>query len=192
MSHDALPSADPLDIAGYGAVARALHWLVALLAVAVVMLGWAMLQAPRETISREVLMLLHRSLGLLILALMLFRALWRLRHPPPPLPPEFPRVEALAAYADHALLYLLFIVMPLSGYLNSAFAGHSVSVFGLAIIPPLMSESPRLSQAAIAVHLAGQFLVYALVGLHVGAAMMHRFVRRNTILARMLPSRRAG
>ena len=123
---------------------------------------------------------------------MLFRIFWRLSHPAPPLPANFPRIEALAAYADHAFLYLLFLVMPLSGYLNAAFAGHSVSLFGLVTIPPLVPENDRLSQAAIAVHLAGQFFVYALVGVHVGAALIHRFVRRNTILDRMLPVRRTG
>jgi cytochrome b561 len=59
-------------------------------------------------------------------------------------------------------------------------------------IPPLLPEDDRLSQVANAVHLAGQFLVYALVGLHVAAALMHRIVRRNGILDRMLPLRRPG
>jgi len=89
-------------------------------------------------------------------------------------------------------LYVLFLVMPLSGYLNAATAGHEVSFFGLVAIPPLVPEDPRLSQAAIAVHLLGQFLVYGLVGIHVAAALTHRIVRRNTILDRMLPVRPPG
>jgi cytochrome b561 len=180
------------EIAGYDPVARAVHWLVAGLAVVVVALGLAIPGAPRETGSRDLLMLLHRSVGLLILALMVFRALWRLTHPPPPLPAGFPRIEALAAHADHALLYLLFLVMPLSGYLNAAAAVHSVSFFGLVPIPPLVPENARLSQAATAAHLTGQFLIYALVGVHVAAALMHAVVRRNGILERMLPLRRTA
>jgi cytochrome b561 len=78
-----------------------------------------------------------------------------------------------------------------SGYVNAAASGHSVSVFGLFAVPSLLPEDPRLSQAAIAIHLTGQFLIYALVGLHVGAALMHRFVRRNRILDRMLPLRQS-
>jgi cytochrome b561 len=183
---------DPVEIARYDPVARAVHWLVAMLAVIVVSLGWAMPGAPRETESRDLFLLLHRSVGLSILVLMLFRVLWRLGHPPPPLPAGFPRIEALAAHADHALLYVLFLVMPLTGYLNAAFANHSVSFFGLVAIPPPVPANPRLSQIAIAVHLVGQYLVYVLVGVHVGAALMHRFVRRNGILERMLPRRRPG
>ena len=86
--------------------------------------------------------MLHRSVGLLILALMVFRIFWRLTHPPPPLPAGFPRLEAAAAHADHALLYVVFLVMPLTGLLNAAAAGHPVSFFGLFAIPPLLPEDP--------------------------------------------------
>ncbi len=86
----------------------------------------------------------------------------------------------------------LLLVMPLSGCLNAAAAGHPVSFFGLVAIPPLLPENDRLSEAAIAVHLAGQFLVYALVAIHVAAALMHWIVRRNGIFERMLPLRRPG
>src|SRR4051794_33666043 len=78
-------SADPIEIEAYGPVARAVHWAVAALAVAVVTLGWAMTGASRGGDSRAVLLSLHRSVGVLILALMVFRVLWRLTHPPPPL-----------------------------------------------------------------------------------------------------------
>src|SRR3954470_14567062 len=90
--------ADPVEIECYGPVARAVHWAVAVLAFAVVGLGWALLTAPRGGDSRELLLLLHRSVGLLILILMAFRTVWRLTHPPPPFPPGFPRIEAAAAH----------------------------------------------------------------------------------------------
>jgi cytochrome b561 len=185
-------AADPIDIECYGPMAQAVHWAVAVLAFVVVGLGWAMLTTPRGGDSRELLLLLHRSVGLLILALMVFRTVWRLTHPPPPFPPGFPRIEAAAAHADHALLYVLLLVMPLTGLLNAAAAGHPVNFFGLFAIPPFLPQDVRLSQLAVAIHLGGQFAVYALVAIHVAAALMHRFIRRNRILDRMLPLRRPG
>jgi cytochrome b561 len=182
--------AAPVETECYGPVARAVHWLVAGLAVIVVALGLAIPGAPRETASRELLLLLHRSVGLTILALMLFRIVWRAGHPPPPLPRSFPRLDAITAHADHALMYLLFLVMPLSGYVNAAAAGHPVSYFGIVAIPPLLPENARLSQAADALHLAAQFLVYVSVGVHIGGALLHRILARHRILERMLPLRR--
>lgn len=175
---------------GYDPVARGLHWLIAGLAVIVVALGLAIPGAPRETDSRDLLLVLHRSVGLLILVGMLLRALWRLGHAPPPLPPTLARIEGLAAHANHLLLYLAFLALPLSGYVSAAAAGHAVSFFGIIAIPPLVHENERLSQAANAVHLAGQFVVYALVAAHVAAALLHGVARRDGVLERMLPRRR--
>jgi cytochrome b561 len=143
---------------GYGRVARGLHWLVAGLAVIVVSFGWAIGGAPRGSSSRDLLLLLHRSIGLTILAMMLLRLLWRAGHPPPPLPEHVASLERGLAHLTHILLYLVFIAMPLAGWVNSAAAGHSVSLFGLVAIPPLLPEDERLAQWAIALHLAGQYL----------------------------------
>jgi cytochrome b561 len=187
-----IPRHEPVPAATYDPVARGLHWLIAGLAVIVVALGWGIPGAARETGSREVLLLLHRSIGLLIIAVMLARALWRLGHPPPPLPSSLALIERLAAHANHLLLYVFFVVQPVSGYVNAAAAGHSVNLFGIVAIPPLLPEDGRLSQIANAVHLVGQFVVYALVAVHVVAALMHALIRRDGIFERMLPLRRVS
>lgn len=182
--------AGPVEIASCGPVARPVHWAAAALAFLVVALGWAMLAAPRGGDSCELLLFAHRSVGVLILALMVFRTVPRLTHSPPPFPSGFPRIEAAAAHVGHALLYVVFLVMPLSGLLNAASAGHPVSFFSLLASPPLLPQDPPLSQIAVAIHLAGQFAVYALVAIHVAAALTHRVVRRNRIIDCMPPLRR--
>jgi cytochrome b561 len=126
-------------VEAYDRVARAVHWLVAALAVIVTALGWAIAGAPRNTATRDLLLLLHRSVGLTILAAMLFRVGWRWRRPPPPT--SIARFERAVAGGTHFSLYLIFVVMPLAGYVNAAAAGHAVSLFGVVSIPPLLPKT---------------------------------------------------
>ena len=174
-------------VRGYDRTARVLHWLVAALVALVVVLGWAMLAQPRNTPSREALLSWHRSIGLLILAAMLFRLLWRWRHRPPPLPRSVPPLTAALARATHVALYVILIAIPLAGYINAAAAGHPVSLFGWVSLPPLPAENLRLSQVAIAAHLAGQYLFYFFVLLHTVGAIYHAIVRHDGVFERMLP-----
>lgn len=181
----------PRDAGHYGRVAILLHWLVALLAAAVIALGWVVAGTARGSEGRELLLLIHRSLGLSIAAAMVLRLLWRRRHPPPPLPGGSGGFEIALARLTHAALYLFFIAMPLVGYVNAAAEGHAVSLFGLAVIPPLLPENERPSQIANAIHLAGQYPLYLVVLLHVASALYHA-LRRDGVVGRMLPARRGG
>lgn len=184
MSTAARPNGGRID-----RVALATHWLLAALAVNVVSFGWASEAAARNTPARESLLLLHRSLGLVILALVLFRILWRIRHRPPALPSTVGRMQRALAHLTQSGIDAVFIAMPLAGYVNAAAAGHAVSLLGLASIPPLLPLNERLAQFAIAVHLVGQYLVYLLVGLHVAGALHHGIFKRDGVLERMLPQR---
>lgn len=173
----------------YDLTTRRLHWVNAVLALVTILLALCLLDAPRHGEARGWLLTLHGSCGITILALMLFWAGWRLRHRAPPLRPALRRAEALLARATQIAIFLLFIAMPVTGYLSLAAAGKPMSLFGLITIPPLIVESGRLAQAAYALHLLGEFLIYGLVALHIGAALMHGFYRRDGILERMLPRR---
>lgn len=181
-----MTSRDP-GIAVYDRGARRLHWLNAILALGTIMLAWCLVGAPRHSDARRWLIVLHGSCGIAVLAVMLFWAGWRLRHRSPALRPVLRRIEVVLARATQAAIFLLFMAMPVSGYLGLAAAGRTVSVFGIIAIPPLLAEDDRLAQIALAAHLCGQFVVYGLVALHVAAAMMHGFWRRDGILERMLP-----
>ena len=96
--------------------------------------------------------------------------------------PVIPRLEIALARLTHFVRYLFLILMPLAGYLNVAAGGHAVNFFGVVSIPPLLAENDRLSQVEIAIHLVAQYPLY----------LFHGAVRRDGIVERMLPIRRAG
>ena len=179
----------PRGAASYDHVAQTVHWLIAALALTVIWLGWGIAWAPRNTPRRDLFVLIHESVGLTILAAMVFRAWWRWRHPPPSLPPALSRLETGLAGLTHFALYLLLILMPIAGYSSAAAAGHAVSYFGVFSIPPLLPGNDRLSQVAIAIHLLGQYPLYLFAVLHVAGALFHGFVQRDGVLERMLPLR---
>ena len=171
----------------YDPVARRLHWGNAILALITIMLAWAISGAPRHSDARSWLITLHGSCGIVILAVMMVWAGWRLRHESPSLRPALTWAEVVLARGTQMAIFVLFVAMPVSGYVSLAAAGKVVSLFGIIPLPLLAPQSGRLSQAAIAFHLLGEFLIYALVGLHISAALLHGFVRRDDILQRMLP-----
>src|SRR6185437_15256041 len=125
---------------------------------------------------------LHKSIGLCILALMLFRLGWRLAHPAPPLPATA-RWRACAAKANHAALYATLFVMPLAGYLGSVFSGYPVKWFGITL-PAWGMKMPAVKDLMSDIHLAASFVLLTLVVVHVAAALLHAF-RRDGIFARM-------
>ena len=172
----------------YTLTAQALHWVTAALMFVVLPIAWVMVNMPKSVQFRGLLFTLHKSVGLTIVVLVAVRIAWRAKHPAPPLEAGLARWEKAAAKGSHWMLYVVLVGMPISGYLLDAAGGYSISYFGLFTIP-LLPQSPALSSAATWVHVAiGQWLVYALIFLHVAASIWHISVRRDGMLDRMLPT----
>ena len=168
----------------YTRFAVALHWIVAAIVFAQFALGWLMQEIAKQPPGpRAYAFNVHKSIGLTILALMLVRIAWRLSHPAPALP-AMPRWQARAALANHFLLYALLVVMPLAGYLGSAFSGYPVRFFGI-VLPAWAPKSEAMKQAMSEVHLVGAWLLAAAVLLHLAAVVKHAMVDRDGLLARM-------
>lgn len=171
--------------ARYTAAQIALHWSSAILVLAIIALPYGgdlfagLLGGPGEVFT------LHKSLGLLVMALTVLRLAVRARHGAPQVLPAEARLNLLAAKTGHALLYLLLVLMPLSGLL---FGKRPLNLFWLVEIPPLpLSEAVR--GLAKDFHVTAQFLLFALILGHAGAAIWHHHVRRDGVLRAMLPAR---
>lgn len=168
----------------YSRTAIALHWLVAVAVIVQFAWGWWMQGIPKQPVGPRVdAFNLHKSIGLTILTLMCVRALWRWRHPAPPLP-SMPAWQAKLAHANHVLLYAALFVMPVAGYLGSVFSGFPVKYFGMTL-PAWGWKDNAIKDFMSAVHFTASWVLAAAVVLHVAAALKHWFVDRDALVARM-------
>ncbi|MBX3591697.1 MAG: cytochrome b [Burkholderiaceae bacterium] len=175
--------------ARWNALARWLHWSIALLVFVQIPLGW--LASTWELSPAKLgLFAWHKSLGILVLALMVLRIVWRTTHRPPPWPLAMGRGERRAARLTHASLYLLLVLLPLTGWIVNDAAGVPFSIFRLVPLPSFVGPDEAVADAVARVHHGLSLALVALLVLHVGAALRHQFVLRDGVLERMLPSGR--
>jgi cytochrome b561 len=170
---------------GYGAVAKAFHWLMLALLIVQYALGWIM-PGVKQGMTPDSLMNLHMSIGALILAAILVRFLWRLSHPVPP-EPALPRWQHLGSTALHLSLYGLVIITTLTGWVYASMRGWSILVFGTIPLPALVAEGSRYGRAIGELHQVMIWILLVAIGLHVAAALVHAFIYRDRVMQRMLP-----
>lgn len=168
-----------------------LHWLVGLGLIGTFALGFYMEGLPLSP-NKLKLYSWHKWAGISLLALAVVRLAWRMSHPAPAFPPTMDRKARLAAHAGHWLLYGLMLAIPLSGWLMSSAQGFSVVWFGVLPLPDLVGKSPALGAVLKDLHVILNYtLLVAVVG-HVGAALHHHFIKRDTVMTRMLPYQKPG
>jgi len=170
-------------LARYSRTAIILHWTTAALVIAMIVLGQFMTEVPRGTPLRGTLFNLHKSIGLIVLALILVRLGWRLTHRPPPFPADIAPWTRKLAGATHAAFYVLLIAQPVIGYVASAFGEYGVAFFGA----PLSSWGyrPALREPLIAAHHWVADLLVALICLHLLGVAWHRMGAHKRLWRRM-------
>lgn len=172
--------------ARYTSTAITLHWLIAFLILAIFPLGVYMHELPLSP-SKLQLYSYHKWLGVTILLLAAARLAWLVGHPPPPLPATMPLWQQRAAHVLHGMLYLLLFAIPLSGWLMSSAKGFQTVYLGILPLPDLVGKDKALAELFTEAHKILNFALLALLVTHVGAALKHRFIDRDGVLARMLP-----
>lgn len=164
---------------------RALHWLMAICILAMLFVGVGMV----STVAPKYLGLitLHKTLGITLLVLVVIRLGVRLRYGAPALPSDLPIPMKLAAQLSHYLLYGLMIVMPLLGWGMLSAADYPVVLWGGVRLPPILPQSDRLHSLLWDAHHYLGLAFYALILLHLAAALYHALVRRDGVFAAMSP-----
>lgn len=162
---------------------RVLHWLMAILILSMFFIGVGMV----STITRSYLTLvsIHKPLGIAILVLALIRLGLRLKDGAPALPADLPEPMKLAAVASHYLLYASFIAMPLIGWGMLSAASYPVVLWGGFHLPPILPASDWLHTVLWDAHFYLAYAFFALVLLHIAAALFHALVRRDGVFQTM-------
>lgn len=178
---------------GWGWLARLLHWSIAAIILFMLGLGVYMTQIVTDVFEQFPLFQTHKSWGFVVFVLALIRVVWRLFNPAPTLPADMSPLERLGAHLSHWTLYILMFALPLSGWLMSSASplqdlyGIKNMVFGLFEMPdPYKPGDGDLEEWFKGVHYWCAWALALTLAAHVGAALKHHFVNRDTVLRRML------
>lgn len=181
------PQAMPTVGWHYDRMALALHWLSALLLVAMTALGWTMM-AIEHTPGATPYFIVHKSVGLMVLALVVFRLLWRRSHPVPQLPSNMPAWQLRASQLVQVGLYLCMLALPLAGVAGALHSKGGLVFFGYTL-PRLVAPNHDVAESYYDIHGALVWLLVILVCVHVAGALKHRLVDKDGVFERMVPGR---
>ncbi|WP_367850186.1 cytochrome b [Rhodoferax sp. WC2427] len=185
-----LPTPASARPARYTAVAKLLHWVLALALIGIFGVGLYMADLPFSP-QRLKLYNWHKWAGITILSLSALRLLWRMTHRPPSLPAamaqSMPRWQHWAHEGTHYAMYALFFAVPLIGWAYSSAAGFPIVVFGVLPLPDLLAANKELAETIKPLHSLAAWALCALAALHIAAALKHQFIDRDGLIGRMLP-----
>jgi cytochrome b561 len=169
----------------YGATAKVLHWVVVTLLVTQYLIGWLMPDI-RRGMTPGGPMTMHISIGLVILALIVLRFLWRLTHPVAP-ESTLPAWQRVSSEGVHWLLYALVLTTTLTGWFFASMRGWTISFFFAVPLPMLTAGDSALGRAIGRWHETAEWTLLIVVGIHVAAALVHLLIHRDRVMQRMLP-----
>jgi cytochrome b561 len=175
------------DREGYSAGQVAIHWTMALIIVLMVPVGILMADVLSDGAVKNTFYELHKSFGIIVFSLALLRILLRLTRGAPPLVAGLPAWQRAAAYASHYAMYVLVVIVPLTGWSATSACCAPVNVFWTLPVTLPVSGGMERAEGIFAVHRALALTLAGIVLIHASAALHHHFIRRDATLRRMLP-----
>lgn len=194
-----------MDNNRYTKTAVVLHWLIAIAIFGMFALGWYMSELPKEgpkqmgfdlfdlgiytwqlaeeASPRTFYFNLHKSIGVTILALVIFRLIWRITHKPPAMLSSYSVLERKVASGAHHLLYLLMIVLPISGLLMTLYSKYGLKWFGIDFLPGL--DNPSLRDIFKESHEIIGVIILLVIIAHIFGALKHKLIDKDETMQRM-------
>jgi len=170
------------SLSEYGVLAKFFHWTLFILIVIMLIVGFVMSDITNKFLKYEIVNL-HKLLGLIILVLMTLRLAWAMSNPKPLLTTFW---EKTVAKIVHQSLYILLILMPLTGWIMSTAHGKPPTWLGWKIKLPLQTNQ-NVAQLFATYHNKLAIMIILLLSLHILAALYHHIIKKDHILRRMLP-----
>ena len=170
---------------GYGLIAKLFHWVLALYLLGLFGFG-KYIASMKVGIANLHYFNFHKVFGLIALTLILLRLAWRYYSPPPPVLTEGAKPwELRLAHLTHAMLYVLMLAMPLTGWIASSASGIRISMFGVFYVPLIAPPNETTEEVFFALHHWLSLLLAGFVALHIAGALKRHFVLRDRTLRRM-------
>jgi cytochrome b561 len=173
--------------AQFTVVSRILHWLTAILVFSGLFIGFVMVNSVGDY---DTLLMIHKSIGAVVLVIMVIRVINRITHRPPALPSTVGRVERLMVFGSEMAMYGLLLAQPLVGWAMISAAGRPVVIFGSVHLPGIAPVNLAVFSALRETHSVLAYLLVAVIAAHVSAVLLHTITLGDGMLRRMTVGRR--
>lgn len=183
MSNHELTSVDTTARWRYGVPAVFLHWLMAVLIVGLVAVGWYMMSIEDEPGSNWYFSV-HKSFGIVVFGLVLMRIIWRARHQPSPLPRRMPKWQVSLSHMTELALYLCMLLMPILGFLGASYSKSGVALFG-SHLPAWTAPNHDTAELFFGLHSTLAWMLVALISFHALGGLKHLLVDKDGVFQRM-------
>ncbi|MGI9353679.1 MAG: cytochrome b [Rhizobiaceae bacterium] len=169
----------------FSITSRLLHWLIALHMLALIALGWWMVDLTYYSSWYNLAPALHKMFGVLVFALGLLLLIYRRFRAAPRALENHTALEKTASKIAHWTLLVAVITIPISGYIFTTATGDGVDLFSIATLPAMFTVSDTVRDLAIDFHIYASYGLLAVIAAHAGGALKHHFIDRDRTLRRM-------
>ncbi len=173
-----------MEIQRYNSTAIIIHWLMAIMIIAMIGLGFYMTGLEKGSDERSWFFALHKSIGLTLALLAIIRLVWKIRSISPALPDYVAPLQRKMATATHHLLYLMLFLQPVTGYISSSFSGYKTKFWGIPL-PHWGWKSPELNELFTEIHEISAFCLITLLLLHIAGVIYHLHKKQTDLIKRM-------
>jgi cytochrome b561 len=170
------------ELKQFTVLSRVLHWLTAVLVFSALFVGFVMVNSVG---SYAQLIVVHKTLGALVLLVMVVRVINRARHHPPAWPPTIGSLEGRLVGLSEKLLYALLLLQPLVGWAMLSAAGGPVVVFGTVPLPRIAPFDAQLYWILRQAHSVIAYTLVAVIAAHISAVLLHTLTLRDRMIERM-------